>query len=237
MKIIAISDTHGEMFVNNIPECDILLHCGDISPVKDHSLIYQREWLFNSFIPKLSLIPAKNIVFIAGNHDYFLYHSSVNRKNHIIKEKLPKNVHYLCDESVDINGITIHGTPWSVLPTWARKGFPVWNFAERDNVLANTYVNIPLDLDILITHGPAYGFSDTIMEYNKLENLGSKSLTAALLKAKPKYVFSGHIHSANHNIQHLYHDAQDQATKLACVSLLDEGYQMNYPVFELDFIK
>jgi Icc-related predicted phosphoesterase len=246
-KIIVISDTHGYSFYDKIPECDILLICGDISPVKgDHSFYFQQQWFYNTFLPELKNVKAKNIVFIAGNHDTFLSETFISKNNELIKSNLDDNIYYLCDDYVIIDGIKIYGSPWVVLPSWARKGPPVWNFADHDENLIERYMFIPNDIDILITHGPVHRFCDVILDqitidYNiknfnsKPENLGSKSL-ASIIKSKkinPKYVFSGHIHSANHQSNRIVDENLKTLTEFYCTSILDEDYKYNYKPLEI----
>ena len=67
LKIVAISDQHG--LLPAIPPCDLLLIAGDITPVKNHDLLYQSHWLNTDFRYWLKSLPAEQIVYIAGNHD------------------------------------------------------------------------------------------------------------------------------------------------------------------------
>jgi len=238
-KIVVISDTHGCKFADKIPECDILLHCGDISPVRDHNFYFQQQWFQGTFIPELHDIPAKNIVFIAGNHDYYLSEVFISKNEEIISNMLPSNVHYLRDSSAVIEGIKIYGTPWVVLPKWGSNSSPIWNFAKPDEELAEIYSNIPVDSDILCTHGPAFSYCDTILEHNETERLGSKSLLNEIIVKKPKYVFSAHIHSANHNEELLIGKNIEKPLniKFRCVSMLNESYVYHYEPFVFNYSK
>lgn len=244
-KIVVISDTHGFSFADKIPECDILLICGDISPVNaDHSFYFQKQWFHDTFIKDLKSYKekAKHIVFIGGNHDTYLSEINItDGHGNRINNYLPDNVHYLCNESIIIDDIKIYGSPWVCLPNWARSGPPVWNFAKKDENLLEVYSSIPKDVDIIMTHGPAHRFCDVILDegvidfniknFNyKPDNLGSKSLTSILnsKNIKPKYVFSGHIHSADHNVNKILDKDLNVVTKFYCTSLLDESYQFAY---------
>jgi 3',5'-cyclic AMP phosphodiesterase CpdA len=67
MKIVHISDTHGAKHHSklDIPECDVLLHTGDIGGRTDLLELQQfLEWFKKQ--------PAKRRIFIAGNHDIIL---------------------------------------------------------------------------------------------------------------------------------------------------------------------
>jgi Icc-related predicted phosphoesterase len=220
MKIVAISDTHGKAFVDKIPECDILLHCGDISPVYDHSIHFQKQWFQDTFIPSLKNIPAKHIVFIGGNHDFYLFETYKNKTEKDIHNILPQNVHYLRDSSVTINKIKIHGTPW--IPNLNN-----WAFYANDSQANEHFKLISKSVDILISHGPAFGFCDTILEYKETERLGSDPLLKNILRARPKVVLCGHIHSGNHNREIISTGNKDSICFFN-VSLLNEQYDFEY---------
>lgn len=251
MKVLAISDTHGYDFTNLIDECDLLLIGGDISPARlDHSFYMQQSWFDTNWIAqmdKLSLTKCKHIVFIGGNHDTYLGEMNISKKNDMIQAKLPSNVHYLCDSVVEIEGVKIYGSPWCNLPSWARSGPPVWNFAKTNSELRDVYAKIPDDTDILLTHGPAFGFCDSILDEKIVERntqlfgasesrLGSSALTERIVSGlKPKYVISGHIHSAQRNFAYykrLLNEDTSKATKFACVSIMDEKYSPVLPPLE-----
>lgn len=228
-KIVVTSDSHGKIFHDKIPECDIFIHCGDISPISDHSFYYQQQWFYNDFLEQLKEVPAKKIIFIGGNHDHFLAEIKKSKRNDEIKNALPDNVIYLCGETTKIDNIKIFGSPYVVLPKWGRQGFPVWNFAQSDDSLKSIYNDIENGTDIVISHCPCYGFCDTILEHGETEHLGSESLTNKIRTIKPKYFFNGHIHSANHNEEKIIHDINTQeSTKFYCTSLLNESYGIHY---------
>lgn len=249
MKILAISDTHGSDFIHKVTDCDILLIAGDISPVAlDHSFYTQQQWFCNTFIEQLQECKqfAKHIVFIGGNHDTYLCEMNISNSNNVISKLLPDNVHYLCDSLVEIEGIKIYGTPWCVLPKWGRKGPPVWNFALPDALLTGVYCEMPNDIDILLTHGPAFGYCDVILDQGVVESnraiwnteperLGSKSLMQRIVNGvNAKYVISGHIHSANHKYEIYKKDINLPGVKFACASILDESYKFDDAIKSLN---
>src|SRR4051812_1778145 len=104
VRLAAISDLHG--YLPDTPPCDALLIAGDICPVDDHSLPYQREWLKTAFAPWLERQPATKIVGIAGNHDF------IAEEDDDLMRGLPWT--YLRDETTEAGGLTIHGSPWTV---------------------------------------------------------------------------------------------------------------------------
>lgn len=232
MKIVAISDTHGnQKWHEKIDECDILIHSGDISPMRDHSSVYQIDWLWKEFIPQLQKIPAKNIIFIGGNHDFGLQKLFITDKEEDFRKNLPANIHYLRDSGIEIEGIKFWGTPWVVrLDNWAFNR----NDTQSESVpsVYEYFSKIPKGLDILISHGPASGYSDIILEYGSFEHLGSEILFQEIKRACPKWVLTGHIHSANHRIQKTI--VGESEIKFVCTSLLDESYLLNYDPFKLE---
>ena len=64
-KIVVVSDMHGHL--PEVPECDILLIAGDI--MLGASINTQLVWMEGLIKPWLKEIPAKEVVFVAGNHD------------------------------------------------------------------------------------------------------------------------------------------------------------------------
>lgn len=248
-KIVAISDTHGVDFMSLVPTCDILLLCGDISPAnKAHDVATQRWWYRNKFLPQLIELKNKcgKIVFIAGNHDVFLfdcYKRGLNESE--IRKNLPEGVFYLCNDSVIIDGIKIFGSPWVNAPFWADVGGAVWNFASKNNeFLEKVFADIPSDVDIIMSHGPAYGYCDQILDQGvvefaalkykdsaKSENLGSMALINRIKEIssssdKNISFCSGHIHSANHAPVIYKSDIGGGSVSFICVSILNEEYKL-----------
>jgi len=218
MKIVAISDIHG--FLPDIPPCDIFLLGGDVCPLDNHSVSHQKKWTKKDFKSWLEHIPAKHICWIAGNHDFYFQGSK-----HVIHTMAP-HIHYLQDQSIDIDGIKIFGTPWTPV-------FGGWAFMKHDIDLYSNFSKIPEGTDIILSHGPAYGYCDTIMQWNDITPLGSRTLLTEIKRVNPKYVISGHIHSADHNWQII--NNLNQNTKFICVSYVDEKYIPAYNLLEFDY--
>src|SRR6266699_514820 len=133
MKIVAVSDMHG--FLPDIPECDLLLLAGDLTPVTDHSWAFQAQWLDREFRYWLKAQPARQIIGIAGNHDFIFEQ---------MPELVPQDLAwiYLQDSGTQWEGLNIWGTPWTpVFFDWAFNGQP-----ER---LKRQWSFIPDDTDIL----------------------------------------------------------------------------------------
>lgn len=79
MKILFISDTHGEhQKLNNLPQADILIHSGDISK-------RGKDYEIEDFIKWLSSLDFRYKIFIAGNHDFYFESLLSDKKNSELK--------------------------------------------------------------------------------------------------------------------------------------------------------
>lgn len=237
IKIVAFSDIHGYL-PDNLPSGDIALIAGDICPVHgSHNPTSQFHWLQNKFIPWCyKLINSKkfnHLCFCSGNHDFVF--ETLLKAPKTFHIQWPNNVHYLCDSGIDIEGIKIFGTPWT-------HTFGNWAFMNSEDILNNYYISIPKDLDILLSHGPAYGLNDTVTQHSEWvfsdPHIGSKSLLEHIKRAMPKRLITGHIHSANHNVEKLYpNPMEDKFIECVNVSLVDETYKEIYPPYQFSIIK
>ena len=235
IKIVSTSDIHGELNFK-LPIGDILTISGDICPCRgSHSPTAQMFWLNDYFLPWCNTLildgTFKHIVFIAGNHD-FVFRKVVYFPGSNFHLVLPPNVHYLQDSVVELDGVTIYGTPWT--PTFGN-----WAYMCDENLLRDHYAKIPEGLDILLSHGPAKGWNDIILQSFEdgsrcTDNLGSDALRNAVRRACPKWTLVGHIHSGSHVVSRILTDYEDLSKDINVVnvSLLDEHYEKAYPPFE-----
>lgn len=213
MKVCAVSDLHGKL--PSIGPCDLLIIAGDIcphitSPGSMRDMSYQASWLDTSFRLWLDNCPAKNIVGVAGNHDF-------------VFERMPGMIpinlrwQYLLRNDVVIDGIKIWGSP-DQLP------FYNWAYNVEEDKLRLEYDTVPVDTDIIISHGPPFGYGDLTPDGT---NAGSKSLMDHIKKCSPQYVITGHIHDA-HGIYYPH----DVKTIIINASALDEKYRLvNDPLY------
>lgn len=221
MRVIATSDFHGTL--PTIPECDLLLIGGDVCPVWDHKLQFQREWLDTTFRDWLKSVPAKNIVGIAGNHDFY----AQDRKGDTLLRSLPWT--YLKNETVEVAGLKIFGSPYS-------NKFGSWAFMKKDLDLAAIWDTIPRDVDIILVHGPPWGFGDEVIGFSATkrgmvepEHVGSTSLANQLFYDvwdNLKLVVFGHIHEG-------YGEYGMKNIKMLNVSLMDDLYKPVNPPMEV----
>lgn len=175
MRFVFISDTHGKHHELQLPDADILIHCGDITEGGS-----KREIL--DFLSWFSSLPYSHKIFIAGNHDFQL--ERLSKKT--IQKLLPKNVAYLKNSGITINGYTIWGSPYT-------PGDVNWAFhKERGKEIREVWKKIPHDVDVLITHTPPYGILDEITNNN---HIGCEELQKKLQVITPKVHCFGHAHN------------------------------------------
>ena len=203
--MVATSDTHG--CLPEIPECDLLLIAGDVCPIEDdHRVHDQQNWLKGHFRPWLEEVPAKDIVWIGGNHDFGC--DDPNFK-HIVKG-FPG--HYLCEEAVEIQGKTIFGMPWT-------PNLPNWAFYARERAWSWLGENIPTDTDILMLHSPPAG----IMLDGGHPGWASPYIFQDIVdRVKPELCVFGHIHEGHGEVKF-------RNTLFANVAYLDEFYDKEDP--------
>lgn len=229
MKVTAISDLHGNLI--EIEPCDTLLICGDISPVDiQRDYIQMTNWFFNDFYEWIYFLPCDYVILTPGNHDFW-FEKFMKASNMYLWDKLAILIHDIAKITTeDGKEYTIFGTPYC-------KDFGRWAFMPGNNKLEELYNEIPENIDILICHdSPAIGEVGYIHYDEPINDNGDTKVFAAnnylantILKKKPKYVLSGHIHSGDHELKEL------EGIKLANVSLLDESYSIAYKplTFEL----
>ena len=194
MTILHISDTHGfHEQLSCLPITDIIVHTGDFT-------FGGSESEASDFMKWFGNLPHKHKIFIAGNHDMCMF-----RKEDI--KELPKDVHYLCNSSVEIDGIKFYGMPLFM-----------------ENVMDGTYnklINsIPDDVNVLLTHQPPYGILDE-GEYHGQQDYhyGDYHLYAKVLDIKPRLHLFGH----NHNV---YGRTERFGITFSNAAIVDEHYKL-----------
>jgi Icc-related predicted phosphoesterase len=214
MRITFISDSHNQhkKLNEDLPGGDLILHGGDIS-----SMGYQHEIReFCAWYNKLSSY--ENKVFISGNHDFGFQKDPVKAREII---DFYEKITYLQDNSVTINGVKIWGSPWQPwFCDWA------FNLPREGEELKAKWDMIPEDTDILITHGPPYGFNDVVE--HRYDHLGCELLTERLKIVKPKIHIFGHIHSGRNIFE-------QNGTLFVNASVLNEQYRYSYKPFTIDY--
>ena len=221
MVITFISDTHTKhrYCEDDLPGGDLLIHAGDImnSGYDENDIWEFLEW-FNK------REQYKGHVFIAGNHDRY-FENKPNETKNILREY--PYLTYLQDNSLfyvneDTNdACSIYGSPHQ--PTFHNWAF---NLPRNGEELQNKWNNIPKDIDILITHGPAWGHLD-IVPYGYL-SVGCELLRECVDVIKPKIHVFGHVHSG-------YGYKFHKGTHFFNASVLDERYSYSNKPITIDW--
>jgi len=208
MKIVHISDTHGSKWHSKleIPECDVLIHSGDIG---GRTNVFE----LTEFLIWFEKQPAKKKVWVAGNHDLILDKDWVRRKKKDLDsvaamileqqyddaQRLLKvyDTTYLFSSGFEYEGVKFWGS--AITPSFHREH---WAFnKDRGEEISKEWSKVPGDTDVLITHGPPYGLLDSISEKYKSHpdediHRGCEDLLGVIKKRllKLKLHCFGHIH-------------------------------------------
>lgn len=176
MRIVCISDTHGQIrdIPGGIPDGDVLVVAGDIC--------LGREGLqLEAFGAQMRKLPHKHKILVAGNHDWGLFDANTREF-----DELMNDVTYLQDAEVLIDGVKFYGSPWQ--PEFHQMAFNL----PRGIWMASVWSQIPIDVDVLITHAPPYGILDTLPDG---QHVGCGELRRVFGRINPRLHVFGHVHS------------------------------------------
>jgi Icc-related predicted phosphoesterase len=204
-KITFISDTHykhsqivtSKSFRKkdqplDLPGGDILIHAGDFMNAGYNPM---EAIMFFKWFDEIDNYDTK--VFIAGNHDRWMQDEPQDAKGMLTGYK---TIEYLEDEELAIyydgpNGdmpeenIRIYGSPWQPeFYNWA------FNLPRHSEQMKAKWDAIPDNTDILITHGPPFGYLD--IPGGQSIRVGCEMLRARVDAFKPKIHVFGHIHGS-----------------------------------------
>lgn len=184
MRILHISDTHGlhrEFPLKRLEGIDMIIHSGDCSNSRSlpHSMVE-----ISDFLEWYQDLPVAYRIFVAGNHD-----TAIERRAVHPADIEARGIIYLENESVEIEGIKIWGSP--ITPT-----FGEWSFMKARDKTHQVWETIPDDTDVVIVHGPPKGIRDLSYDRkNNLEMCGDRALMSAMYRVNPKLMCFGHIHN------------------------------------------
>lgn len=178
MRLVCISDTHGEHEAVDLPEGDVLVHAGDITA---HGV----EQDLQRFLEWFSSRPFAHHIFIAGNHDNWLEAEPELSAARVAES----GVCWLDDSGCQIDGVSFWGSP--ITPR-----FHEWAFMRDPGAdIERHWQMIPESTDVLITHGPPFGILDLVERGAGLtEHTGCPSLLEAVSRINPTLHLYGHIH-------------------------------------------
>lgn len=220
MIITFISDTHTKhrYCELDLPGGDLLIHAGDFmnSGYDKIDALEFFDWFdgINKYDHK---------IFIAGNHDRWMENAPDEAEGILTGYK---TIDYLKDDWLQVgddNETTkIYGSPWQPeFYNWA------FNLPRNGDELKEKWDMIPDDIDILITHGPAWGFLDDV-EGRRGEHLGCELLAERIKQIKPKIHICGHIHTG-------YGHYYNGHTHFFNASVLNERYTYTHLPWTLDW--
>jgi predicted phosphodiesterase len=227
-RITILSDTHtkhGLIPMSDLPGGDLILHAGDImnSGYNKNDIHDFCHWFH-------SLDQYQDKVFIAGNHDRMF-------ENHPVEANMIVNnygsVIYLQDDDLVLygdgpngdmpeNNIRIYGLPHTPeFYNWA------FNVPRNSHQMQEIMNKIPENVDLLVTHGPAFGTLDTVAGRMN-DHLGCELLAERIKVIKPKIHICGHIHSGRG------YEFKD-GTHFFNASVLDEQYKYTQKPMTFDW--
>jgi Icc-related predicted phosphoesterase len=175
MKIVFISDTHGATV--SLPTGDLLVHSGDCSDRGDLKAIQK----FNEYLGRHKDKFKYGILFVPGNHDILFQ----NEPELAIKNT--NNAKVLINESIIINDVKFYGSP--ITPTFFNWAF----MRDRGLEIREVWNKIPMDTNVLITHGPP----KNILDACRRGHVGCEELYDRVMQVKPMIHAFGHIHEGH----------------------------------------
>ncbi len=212
--ICAISDTHNRHQKLTIPPCTFLIHCGDESFQGTKSETKHFAKWFNKQ-------PAKHKIWTPGNHSRN-FKRDYPQSLEWMKVHCP-DIHVLINEDVILEGLKLWGSPWTpFFCDWAYNGAVTPSDAaiRRIPYMQDIWRQIPLDTDVLITHGPPRGILDLNQEGYRQ---GCCHLLQRLQYVEPRVHIFGHLHGS-------YGHMTVRNTEYYNVSSCDEDYNCVNPV-------
>ncbi|KAI4653701.1 hypothetical protein J4E93_001468 [Alternaria ventricosa] len=212
VRFLILSDTHGAELPENLPPCDVLLHCGDLTEDGTPESI-------SAALQTLGKVEAKLKLVIAGNHDisldkpYWLSQGGTETD----AERAEAFVSSDTGSEASRNGITflkegthtfklacgatfkIYTSPYT--PLYGASAFQYPSNEDRFNStgtppwaknVGTETSTIPNDVDIVMTHGPPKYILDTTSDD---QSAGCEHLRRAIARAQPRLHCFGHIHT------------------------------------------
>lgn len=213
VRFLIMSDTYGAQLPEELPVCDVLLHCGDMTKDGSPSSIAEA-------LQALSKVKAELRLVIAGNHEialdkqYYLAEGgleiNVGKAHALISpeagsEASKSGITFLAEGTYRYtlsSGATfrIHTSPYT--PVYGASAFQYPTNEDSFNCAGSTpewaknvgteSSIIPTGVDIVMTHGPIKYVLDI---NNDGQSAGCEHLRRAIERVKPKLHCFGHIHT------------------------------------------
>ena len=220
VRFLVMSDTH-DLTLSNLPEADVLIHCGDITEQCSTEKLRDALKFLLSIKAELRLV-------IAGNHDVLLDSCSTNF--YYEQPELHNEAVGLMSETPGITylqegtrrftldcgaSFTFHALPYTPsqygirdlshafqyasnedrynTPSDANGALVTPNYTTDISTCSSKVPDFP-GVDILITHGPPKYILDHARDGS---SAGCEYLRRALCRAKPRLHCFGHIHEGH----------------------------------------
>lgn len=173
MRLVAVADTHLYHDELVVPDGDVFVHAGDLCRGGSLAeLAVAARWIRG--------LPHALKIVVAGNHDWCFV-----REPAAARRLLGDAVVYLEDSGHAAHGLRFWGTPW-------QPEFGGWAFnLPRGAALAEKWAQIPVGVDVLISHGPPAGHGDRSWSQQRT---GCVDLRARVAVVRPRVHLFGHIH-------------------------------------------
>ncbi len=214
LKTWVISDTHNKHMFLNIPDVDMVIHAGDFGGQRNPSMNKNEVLNFLEWYKSLTHIKYK--LLCAGNHDTSIEAGLVKRSD------IHESITYLEHESTIIEGLKIWMSPYT-------PSFGVgWAYNVPRNRLEQYWKDIPLDSDIIVTHGMPKGILD--LAHYDMQFTGCKSLLNKVMEIQPQLYIGGHIHEEGGRMLQI----ANCKTKFINASVLDLDYKLVNNGFVID---
>lgn len=213
MKVALISDTHGYLpeihtihtkrhSGDHVELVDAVIHAGDIGVDRDPI-----TWFHDKLYPWCRYLDVP-VYATFGNHD------RIGEKQ-AIPDPIPVNLRLEVDVLVDVLGVKVWFSPWSMR-------YGDWAFMHSDTMLAKKYMAIPETTEVIVTHGPPLDAGDLTTDGRRT---GSSSLRDKIVNGLPKLrlVVTGHIHEARG--EYTIETVDGRQVRVLNVSHVNEWYE------------
>lgn len=213
MRLVCISDTHGDHAQLIVPDGDVLVHAGDATA-------HGTRADFREFLAWFGAQPHRHRVLVAGNHDRF----AEVEPDEARRMAEAAGVVWLNDTGVEIDGVRFWGSPITLR-------FHDWSFMrDPGEDIDRHWRMIPNGTDVLITHGPPHGILDEVVRENgSSDNTGCPSLLERVRDVRPRLHIFGHIHECRGDV------SQDE-TRFLNVSTMDQSYRIRHEPVIVDLL-
>ena len=220
ISIYHFSDPHSLVHKIERVKADLYFCTGDVlrkgtfDELKKFSLEVEK-------IFKDKLVEPNNFILVPGNHDT----PFENQLDDCIQ--LLKGVEILINQTIERFGIKIHGAPQTPI-------YGSYSFMDKDLYLGKYWNLIPDDINILLSHGPAYGILDYV---RRGINVGSQTLRYKLdgMPNLSLHCF-GHIHEGRGYIKkketYFINGSCPNVTQDPFFTQLFNGYLITYDIVD-----